>query len=270
MKYSQIPVDTFKQLQVEAGMILTDFDPSTGSFDRKNILCATTGGIKPDIKNDFKDFGEDIDNVKNNTKELKKITNTTATLGFSPLNFNESNLCYFMAATDKDPVTGKITPRDTLKAEDFKDIWYVGELTDGGMVAILYKNALSTDGMSIQTKKNDKAVISVTLTAHYSLYDDGDAAPVEFYISEGTDTSLSISPRTLNLVDGDVALISVMAEPDYSDVSLNMTGTGIEPSFTTDKKNIIVTATGEGEATITVTNGNLSVECNVTVSEGEG
>ena len=267
MRYSQIPQKTFEQLQVEAGMVLTNFDVATGSFSNEDILCATTGGIKPTVKNDFKDFGEDIDNVKNNTMELKRITNTTATLGFTPLNFNTSNLAYFLAAADVND--GKITCRDTLKTTDFKDIWFVGELADGGMVAILFKNSLSTDGLSIQTKKNDKGNMTVTLTAHYSLNDQDGIAPVEFYISEGTDATLSLSTLSLSMVEGDVAIVNVYATPDYSDVGITVVGLGVSAELTTDKKNIIVTATAEGTPKITVENGLLSVDCEITVTAAE-
>jgi len=268
MRFAQIPIETFEQLQVEAGMVLTDFDPETGSFDNGDILCATTGGIKPDIKNDFKDFGEDIDNVKNNTWQLKRITNTTATLGFTPLNFNKGNLLYFLAAAEED-ASGKIVCRDTLKPTDFKNIWFVGELSDGGMFAILMKNSLSTDGVSIQTKKNDKGTMTVTLTAHYDLTDQSGLAPVEFYISEGTEDTLSLSTLTLAMTEGDVAIVDVFATPDYDDVSITITGTGVTAELSTDKKHIIVTATDEGTPKITVEHGTLSVDCEVTVTAAE-
>ena len=42
MKYTQIPVDTFERLQLNAGILVDDFTPSTGVVG--NLIGATTGG----------------------------------------------------------------------------------------------------------------------------------------------------------------------------------------------------------------------------------
>ena len=43
MKYTQIPADTFRNLQMNAGILVTDFDPTDGSVE--GLMGATTGGI---------------------------------------------------------------------------------------------------------------------------------------------------------------------------------------------------------------------------------
>ena len=48
------------------------------------------------------------------------------------------------------------------KDTDFSDIWWVGDRSDGGLVAICLRNALSTGGFSLQTTKNGKGQIAVT------------------------------------------------------------------------------------------------------------
>ena len=45
MKYTQIPVETFNQLQINAGMLLNKFDPATPPAE-EDKLGATTGGFK--------------------------------------------------------------------------------------------------------------------------------------------------------------------------------------------------------------------------------
>ena len=45
MKFTQIPADTFKQLQLNAGIVLSDFTPADGSFDAEDMLGATSGGV---------------------------------------------------------------------------------------------------------------------------------------------------------------------------------------------------------------------------------
>ena len=68
-KFTQVPTDTFEKLQLTAGILVDDFAPATGTIG--NILGATTGGINFTTNPEFTDFGEDIDNVPNNTMELK-------------------------------------------------------------------------------------------------------------------------------------------------------------------------------------------------------
>ena len=74
MKFTQIPSDTFKKLQLNAGVLATTFEPSTGTLTATNVIGATTGGISFEATPEFEDFGEDIDNCPKNTMELKKLT----------------------------------------------------------------------------------------------------------------------------------------------------------------------------------------------------
>lgn len=59
-------------------------------------------------------------------------------------------------------------------------MWWVGDRADGGLVAIKLANALSTGGFSLQTSKNGKGQISVTLTGHVSI-EAQSVMPMEFY-----------------------------------------------------------------------------------------
>ena len=45
MKFTKLPIDTFKKIQLNAGILLSDFNPSSVSVSRSAILGATSGGI---------------------------------------------------------------------------------------------------------------------------------------------------------------------------------------------------------------------------------
>ena len=78
----------------------------------------------------------------------------------------------------------KITPRSELKSSDFEsDLWWVGDKADGGCVAIHLMNALSTAGFDMQTTKNSKGTMSLTITGHVSISAQ-DTVPMEFYVLE--------------------------------------------------------------------------------------
>jgi len=63
MKFTQIPANTFKELQLNAGILLSDFTPADGSFDADDMLGATSGGVSFTAQAEFTDFAEDIDNA---------------------------------------------------------------------------------------------------------------------------------------------------------------------------------------------------------------
>lgn len=73
MKFTQIPATTFQSLQLNAGVLASDFTPATGTLAASNILGATTGGVTFNATPSFSDFGEDIDNCPKNMMELKKL-----------------------------------------------------------------------------------------------------------------------------------------------------------------------------------------------------
>lgn len=61
MKFTKIPETTFQNLQLNAGVLLSDFDPATAEVANANIIGATTGGVNFTATPTFSDYGEDID-----------------------------------------------------------------------------------------------------------------------------------------------------------------------------------------------------------------
>lgn len=183
-RFAKISENTFNELQLDAGVILTSFDPTKPEIADDAIVCATTGGIKPVCKPTFSDWGEDIDNCPNNTMELKRIDAYECSIGFTALSVTAETIRLSLGAADIDAESGKITPRKALKSTDFSDLWWVGDRSDGGMAAICLKNALSTDGFSLTTTKNGKGQLAVTVMGHVSIKAP-DAVPMEFYVAEG-------------------------------------------------------------------------------------
>ena len=181
-KFTVIPQDTF-----DAGVLLNTFDPATPTAPAdEDIICATTGGITVACVPTFSDLGEDVDNVPNNMKELKHLdgwecTMSTNSLGTSPALIKMALGC---ADIDSQDAT-KIVPRADLEQTDFSDIWWVGDRADGGMVAVQLKNALSTGGFSLQTTKNGKGQIALTITGHVSI-NDQKTVPMVFYSADPT------------------------------------------------------------------------------------
>ena len=185
-KFSKIPAESFDEFQVDAGVLLKSFDPETPELVDDDIICATTGGINPTCVPTYSDWGEDVDNVPNGMKELMHLDGWETSLGFTALNTTPEVIRMALGAADIGSSNGKITPRRDLKDTDFADVWWVGDRSDGGLVAIRLINALSTSGFSLQTTKNGKGQIAVTLSGHVSIQEQ-DVVPMEFYVKEGNE-----------------------------------------------------------------------------------
>lgn len=185
-RFTVIPQSTFEDMQLDAGVLLKTFNPASPAAPTDaDIITATTGGIQVTCKPNFSDLGEDVDNVPNNMKELKHLDSwdcsiSTTGLGTSPELIKMALGCADIDGTD----TTKIVPRAELKQTDFSDIWWVGDKADGGLVAVQLKNALSTDGFSLQTSKNGKGQTSLTITGHVSISAQSEV-PMVFYSMAG-------------------------------------------------------------------------------------
>lgn len=190
MKFTQIPADTFQQLQMNAGILVDSFTPSSGTIG--NIIGATTGGVTFTATPEFVDFGEDVDNCPKNMKELKKQQSIEATLSGTFVTLKAATAAELIGAADVDGDDAThIIPRKDLEDGDFKDVWWIGDYsnlngaTNGGYCAVHLKNALSTGGFQITSTDNGKGQFAFTYTAHYSM-DAQDEPPFEIFIKTGT------------------------------------------------------------------------------------
>ena len=189
MKYTKIPETTFQNLQLNAGVLLSAFNPESATVADESIIGATTGGVNFTATPTFSDYGEDIDNCPKNMKELKKLDAWEISLSGTYVTVDANAVKALVGAADVS--VNKITPRNDLKLTDFTDVWWVGDYSDqngetnGGFVAIHMMNALSTGGFAIQSSDNGKGNFAFTYTAHYSMSAQ-DTVPFEVYVKAGT------------------------------------------------------------------------------------
>lgn len=193
MKYSQLPQDVFKHIQMNAGTVATQFDLETGQLQRANIIGATSGGISFTATPTFTDFGEDIDNCPANMKELKRLDSWEAKATGTFVSVDATSAKSLTGAADVDG--DKITPRGDVEDGDFADLWLVGDYSEvnedgsesgsAGFIAIRLMNSLSTGGFQIQTSDKAKGQLAFEFTAHYSM-DDPEKVPFEIYVKQGS------------------------------------------------------------------------------------
>lgn len=286
MKFTQVAADAFQKLQLNAGVLLKSFNPATGELDRSNIFAATSGGVSFTAAPEYIDYGEDIDNVPANTMELKKQQSVEVKLSGTAKTVDTATGKTLIGACDVDG--NKLTPRVDLLAEDFSDIWWVGDYSDknddatGGFLAIHVLNALNTGGFSIKSNDDGKADIDFEFTGHYSL-DDITVVPFEMFIESGGSEPQPTADATLSaLTIGSLTLAPVFSPTvyEYTTTTTNASNT-VTATATDSAATVAITLNGtemesgssaywdEGENSIvvTVSNTSASAEYEVTVTK---
>lgn len=193
MEFTKVASDAFEKLQMNAGILVDTFTPSTGVIG--NIIGATTGGITFNTNPEYEDFGEDVDNVPANTMQLKRVKSYDPTVSGTFVTVTAAlagklSGAGAMASGD----TTHFVPSHALAETDFDDIWLIGDYSDkntgtanAGYVAIHIMNALNTAGFQWTTTKDGKGQFAFEYHGHYDI-DNIDEVPYEIYVKAGTST----------------------------------------------------------------------------------
>lgn len=182
---TQIPEDVFQTIARNAGVLLSEFTPSSESWsvERSKIIGATSGGINFTDTPEFIDYGENIDNCPKNTKELMEIDDREISISGTFVSANEALLKRLVAGSSASGKT--ITPSDVLSQDEFADLYFVFDYGNGGAICIELNNVLSTGGLSIQTADKEKGTYSFTFRAHYSI-SAPETVPYKIHVKEGS------------------------------------------------------------------------------------
>lgn len=256
MKYTQIPSTAFKNIQLNAGILVDSFVPATGVIG--NLLGATSGGVNFTDTVSYKDFGEDIDNCPKNMMELKKLESHEVKMSGTFVTLNASSAKWLAGAADVDELDAThIIPRNDLLTSDFKDLWWIGDYSDdntgddAGFVAIHMMNALNTGGFQIQSTDKEKGKFAFEFMGHYSM-DAQDTVPYEIYVQAGGGTvtpSVLINTHAVTIDDGDTVTLTAQTIP----ASQSVTWTSSNTTYATVTSGGVVSGEAEGTAIITAT-----------------
>lgn len=220
MTYSRITNEQFDEMQFDAGVWVRSFNIQSPAVQDSDIICATSGGISLSVVPSIVDLGDGVYMMPKGTAEMLMVTGWTVEASFTTLGFGGGMIQFVLGASDSG--ADGINPRLDLQDGDFEDLWWIGDRVDGGLVAIHLLNALSDEGIDIQTERQASGKISVHLTAHASLEEDMEAVPVEIY-SVGT-PKFWIQDHIYLYADG---VGNDVFEVDTSTGNLNVTENGI-------------------------------------------
>lgn len=188
MEFTKLPDNAFTNLQMNAGIMVDNFNPATAVIG--NIMGATTGGFSFSSNPFYEDFGEDVDNCPPNTWQLKKLKYFDPAISGTFLTVTAASAAQLVGGADVTAATGKVTPRAELTEDDFKDVWVIGDYSDkntganAGFLALHIMNALNTAGIQWTTTKDGKGQFAFEFHGHYDM-EDIDTVPFEIYVKAG-------------------------------------------------------------------------------------
>lgn len=251
MKFTKIPETTFKNIQLNAGILVEGFSPDTQEV--VGLLGATSGGINFTATPTFEDFGDDIDNCPKNTMELKKLTEWDVQMSGTFVTVTAETAHKLAGAADIDGI--KITPRKDVLLTDFDDLWWVGDYSDvndgsaAGYCAIHMLNALNTGGFQIQTNDKGKGNFAFTFTGHVSM-NAQDVVPFEIYVKGSDDAptpQILLDKHSVTIgVDDELTLVATTVP-----ASTTVTWSTSSDTYAEVTSGGVVTGKAEGTATIT-------------------
>ena len=183
-KATRITADAAQHMQTNAGLLLNKFDVKNPTEPKDtDIVCETTGDFSITCVPQTEDFFSDVNNAPTNTKEGKRITGWDCGLSITALSVSEETLVLSLGAADVG-TDGGVNPRRQYKMEDFKSLYWIGDMIDENkLFAVVMDNTVSTGGLSFTSTNNGKGKLALTLTPHASLEDQG-KIPMAFYILE--------------------------------------------------------------------------------------
>lgn len=189
-KFTVYPAEFWKNIQINAGVLVTGFVNSTGAYTA--IIGATSNGTQFNPNPTYEDFGEDIDNVPPNTKQLKRVKYYDPALSGTFRTVSADTAEMLCPGSES---SGLITPADVLDDSMFQDVTLVADYSEvnkdggtgssvkAGYIAVTIKDALNTSGFQWKTNKDGKGEFAFDFHGHYDLASPDDA-PFEIYVSE--------------------------------------------------------------------------------------
>lgn len=281
-EYTTITEQQFSSMQFDSGVVLSSFDPTNPTdITGDKILFATTGDISITSGKEIVDLGEDVNNLHGRLKELQYLSNRTNTVSFTALNLDAATLAYALGAATTSRVTGsnvaqQVELKNFLELSDFKDVWWVGMLIGGGVVAVNLKNALSTDDVSLSTSKDGKGNLSVTLTAFGTIRDLTLVPITYYYIPE---MSVSIDNQNITLAPNGTQLLTATISKPATILSVTSTWRSMNTNVATvavdaqddTKATVTAVAAGKSAVVVTTTDGHgvtVTSTCYITVTSG--
>ena len=193
--------ETFENLQLNAGIVLVDFDYSaiadanalktaivSAVNDGTKILGATRGGGSFVVTREIRE--PDVDGRRYSFKGGRFVDSADARLSTTLVEITPGNIKRVLGnATET--TTGKKTivkMHTQIQDSDYlPNIVWVGDLADGRMVAITLLNALNVADFTLTYTDKGEGTLAAEFHAHQARVEDYDEAPFEIVYFDKAD-----------------------------------------------------------------------------------
>lgn len=173
---------TIVNLQLNAGVLLTKYTKGT-EIEEDDIIGATRGGgsftAVPTVHQAA------IDGAPTYTKGLERVDDWVITLNATMVELNDDAVSRALGVgvvkTGGDTADTVFTVKRTVNDADYKDLYWVGDLSNGQNVVIKIKNALNTSGLNLTFSDRGEGTYALALIGHFTT-EDLDTAPFELTI----------------------------------------------------------------------------------------
>lgn len=170
-----VKTETLENLEFEAGLILKN--KFTGTFNKDDVLCATTGGIKVNIAQQKQVVK--FDGILDNTAGIERVVGWTGSVQFSTKEVDKEKVILALgyAGVDTTNANKIVLKQGVVPVSEYKDFYVLGKMGDGTWRQIVINKAMNANGL--QETRNDKGEteIAFDLQAHYGI-DTQDTPPI--------------------------------------------------------------------------------------------
>jgi hypothetical protein len=191
-KVSGVTENTPKSIMLGAGTLYKNLTYNAASASNKwsgDIIGATSGGTKLTITPELLDI--DIDGVLVKTKGLVAKTGETATIETNMVELTKDWIKSIVIGKDGESADNRfnVIESDAHITDDsyIENFGYVGFMTDGTPIIVIFDYALCTSGMEAEGKNKEAAVLPATFECYANLADgQTDTLPYHIYVATAT------------------------------------------------------------------------------------
>ena len=161
---------TIESLQLNAGVLLTAYTKGE-DIAEENILGATRGGGSFTAVPTMHQAA--VDGAPTYVVGLERCDDWVVTLNATMVELNDEAITRALGVgVTKTGTTDKVfTVKNTVNTTDFKDLYWVGDLSNGQNVVIKIKNALNTGGLNLTFSDRGEGTYALALIGHYTVSD---------------------------------------------------------------------------------------------------
>lgn len=165
LKTHGITANTPQEILLGAGAYYKNLKYEEGTGWNGDILGATSGGGKVTIEPEYLDIEADGATVK--VRGLTKKVAEVATMEVNLLELNEANIT--QALHMKEDATANVegykvykSVRDISDDDYFDNVAFVGTLTSGKQIIVIFENAILTGAMELEPKNKEVSTFTIT------------------------------------------------------------------------------------------------------------